>query len=304
MAGALLRDARALGIRFLRNIRPFGFRGMSLWEIIEVLRANLAEGTLFMAAGAMAYTFFFAIFPTLIFILSLVPYFPIPNLEREVTLQLQQLLPASTFELVDDTLRGMFVKRSASTISVYFLMILFMASRGVMATSNALDALDNNLALNQRMTPLRRNLKAMTLFLVLFLLIIIALTLLIGGEIVLGLLVNRLDLALLSETQYVWLLILNWTVEYLFLLVGVSVLYRYAPSRRQAMRFISTGSVVAGLLIIIAQLGLRFYFLNFATFNAVYGTLGAVMMLLLTFYWLSFALLFGFQLNLIVDHRA
>jgi membrane protein len=65
-------------------------------------------------------------------------------------------------------------------------------------------------------------------------------------------------------------------VMFVLMILGLSVLYRYGPSRRLAKwRWISIGSVFAALAWLAVSSLFSWYLGNFANYNATYGALGA-----------------------------
>jgi membrane protein len=63
--------------------------------------------------------------------------------------------------------------------------------------------------------------------------------------------------------------IARWPVLMVGVLFGLSILYRYGPSRRAAQwKWISLGAVVATVAWCFGSLALSYYFANFANYNA------------------------------------
>ena len=81
-------------------------------------------------------------------------------------------------------------------------------------------------------------------------------------------------------------------------IVGLGVLYRYAPDRdKPQWQWVSWGSGVAAVIWVVASIGFSVYAANFGKFNKTYGSLGAVIVLLL---WLEISaavVLLGAELN-------
>jgi membrane protein len=77
----------------------------------------------------------------------------------------------------------------------------------------------------------------------------------------------------------------------------VSVIYYYAPSKKQRFRFFSPGSILATSLFVIATLGFDFYVNNFSRYNALYGSIGTLIIFMLWINFNSLILLLGFELN-------
>ncbi|MGA2823656.1 MAG: YhjD/YihY/BrkB family envelope integrity protein [Bacteroidales bacterium] len=76
-----------------------------------------------------------------------------------------------------------------------------------------------------------------------------------------------------------------------------SFIFYFAPAKKRQFRFISAGSSMATILIIVTTLGFNFYVDNFSKYNALYGSIGTLLVILLWIYFNSFSLLIGFELN-------
>jgi len=82
---------------------------------------------------------------------------------------------------------------------------------------------------------------------------------------------------------------LPWVVVTL----GILFLYRVLPMRRQRVREIWPGALVAVLALAVVKGGLEVYLESFSDFGALYGSLGALMALLLFVFAASNVLVFG-----------
>jgi len=88
-----------------------------------------------------------------------------------------------------------------------------------------------------------------------------------------------------------------------FLIIGailyfsISFLFYIGPSKQSTFKFMSAGSTLSTSLIILIFLGYSYYVSNFASYNALYGSVGTIIIVLLWIYFNMFALLIGFELN-------
>jgi membrane protein len=101
-----------------------------------------------------------------------------------------------------------------------------------------------------------------------------------------------------------WLALLRWPALLLAVLGGLAVLYRYGPSRdAPRWRWVSAGSVLAGVLWLGGSLLFSWYVANFGSYNKTYGSLGAAIGFM-TWIWLSTTIvLLGAQLNAEIEHQ-
>ncbi len=89
-----------------------------------------------------------------------------------------------------------------------------------------------------------------------------------------------------------------WVGLFLLTVFGLSVLYRYAPSRDEPeWKWASPGAIVACLIWVIASAGFAFYVGNFGSYNESFGTLAGVIVLLMWFWISAFIILLGAELN-------
>ena len=132
-------------------------------------------------------------------------------------------------------------------------------------------------------------------------LMIIALLIAVGLGVVVPFVIDALGLPTIAEKL---LHLARWLVLAVIATIGLALLYRYGPSRRDAKwRWITPGAVVAILLWIAATAGFSIYVTNFGSYNETYGALGGVI-ILLTWLWMSsFIVLLGAELNSEIEHQ-
>ncbi len=123
----------------------------------------------------------------------------------------------------------------------------------------------------------------------------------IGAVIVFPLLLARLGLESVTETA---VLVLRWPALGMIVLVGLAVLYRYAPSRREPRwEWVSVGSACATVLWLAGSALLSWYLANFAHYDATYGSLGAAIGLMMWMWVSAIVILFGAELNSEIEHQ-
>jgi len=83
-----------------------------------------------------------------------------------------------------------------------------------------------------------------------------------------------------------------------YVLLALSVLYRFGPSRRAPKwHWVTPGSLVATVLWFVASLLFSLYVQNLTSFSATYGPLGTVAGIMLWFWVTAYAVLLGAELN-------
>jgi membrane protein len=283
----------------LNRIHPPLARGAGLYDILYFFYQGLASTRFNLAAMAMAYRFFFALFPALILIFTLIPYVPVPDLKARVLLLMSEIVPENSLGFVNDIVDEFFAKPSAGIIYLNIALMLFSAVSGIKVMMAAFSKEENELF--RRRHFLRYNVVAVMIFLILLLVFAVMVGALISIEY--GIL-SWQDAADPGKhgLSTVLLRILYWVVLFAGGQVAMSVTYYWGPAMHRRWNFITPGSLTAGVLVLLAINGFRLFFVNFTDYNKIYGSLGAIMLLMVWFYWISIVLLIGFELNSAIDH--
>ncbi|MBL7882784.1 MAG: YihY/virulence factor BrkB family protein, partial [Bacteroidia bacterium] len=113
-----------------RKIILPGFDGLSFYIVSKFFFHGLKNGSLNMRASSLAFNFFLAIFPTIIFLFTLIPYIPIENFDDYLFNLLQSILPQSAFEATEDTIADIIQKQRGGLLSFGFISALYFSSNG------------------------------------------------------------------------------------------------------------------------------------------------------------------------------
>jgi membrane protein len=94
----------------------------------------------------------------------------------------------------------------------------------------------------------------------------------------------------------------RWFVAIAAVLGVYAIVYAFAPNvDPRRVRIVTPGATVGVLVWIVASIGFFFYVSNFGTYGATYGAFAGAVILLLWLYLTNLALLFGAELNAVVD---
>lgn len=235
-----------------------------------------------------------AFFPTLIFLILLLPYLPVPNLEERALSAVRGVLPEATHELLQGVLGSALRRSGVGLLSLTLLSTLFFAARGVRFMMRAFRKTDPT-AFKDRSWLQEQAISFLIYFgllgIVTAALIMFHFTTMLKGYLV--------DLpAFWKATVGLVFTLVNAALGIGVLFVAMGFIYRRAPNVRQKFRFTSAGAVVAAVLLYLGTAGLQIYFRNFTNYNPIFGNLTAVMVLLVWFYWISVAILLGYEINL------
>lgn len=97
---------------------------------------------------------------------------------------------------------------------------------------------------------------------------------------------------------------LRWPVVIIAIAAGLSLTYRFAPSRRHARaRWITTGALAAAVLWLLGSILFTTYVERVANYEAVHGTLSSIVVLLLWFWFSGVVTIMGAELNAEIEHQ-
>jgi membrane protein len=264
-----------------------------LWRSYQ----QINEDRLLAVAAGVVFFGFLAMFPTITALVSSYGLFTDAKTIGEHLSFLSQVLPAGTFQIVQDQINRV-VEKGGTTLGFGFLfglaLALWSANAGMKAIIDALNVIYDE---EEKRGFIKLNLLSLALTLG----GLIAILLAVAAIIVFPLVMARFGLGGLTE---IIVTIVRWPILLVLVMFGLAVLYRYGPSRREPKwEWISVGSVLATLLWIAGSGALSFYLSNFANYDATYGSLGAAIGLMTWMWMSSIVILFGAELNSEIEHQ-
>ena len=281
-------DARTISPRTINWIAlPWGAWKHILWRVYE--RAN--DDRLLATAAGVVFFGLLAIFPAVTALVSSYGLFADPKTISDNLQALALMLPEGSFQIVQDQIARVLAKGNAALGGTFLFglaLALWSANAGVKAIIDAL-----NVVYEVRET--RNFLKLNLLSLAFTTGGIVALLLMVGAVVAFPLLFNHLGLP--PEIGFI-LGLARWPLLVVVLLVALSLLYRFGPSRPTARwEWLGAGTLAAALLWIGGSAALSWYLSNFGNFNATYGSLGAAIGLMMWMWVSTTIVLFGAALN-------
>src|SRR5262249_37003345 len=123
----------------------------------------------------------------------------------------------------------------------------------------------------------------------------------IGAVVVFPLVLARFGIGDMSET---FVAILRWPALLVVVLLGLAILYRFAPSRREPeWRWVTVGSLFAAIAWLAGSALFSWYLGTFAHYDETYGSLGAAIGLMMWMWMSIISILFGAELNAEIEHQ-
>ena len=274
-----------------------GLRGMGPFALVKEAVKDFLDDDMSTYASALAYQVLFSLFPFAIFLVALLGFLDLSNFFDWLLTQAAMVLPHEAMDQVNQVIKQL-QQPKGGLLSFGAVLALWTASAGVRAIMNAM-----NVAYDVQEGRPAWKLYPLSLLYTLGLaaMLIAATALLLLGPQAIQWLAHYIGLEQLFVTLWTWL---RWPVILFLLCLAVAIVYYVAPDVEQEFRFITPGSVLAVAVWIAASLGFNFYVSNFAHYNATYGSIGAIIVLLLYFFISSAVLLFGAEINAVIEHHA
>jgi membrane protein len=267
-----------------------GFRGVSLYDVINFFIGQVKTVGMTERASAIAYNFFMAIPPALIFLFTLIPFLPISReFEKSLYSLIRDVIPGEKDNAVLIKFLQDFINKPRNgLLSLGFILSLFFSSNAMMGIMRSFDK--NYIGFRKR-TDLQKRGVALKITLVLFVFVFASILLLIGQGQVLKF------IGIKSATVRNVILNIRWLVIILLFFACISYIYRHAPAVHKKWRLINPGSILASFLMLLMTLLFSWWVSHFGKFNQLYGSIGTVLILMILIFINSLVLLIGFELN-------
>ena len=91
------------------------------------------EGALSYRAGAIAFSFFMALFPFALFILNLIPYIPIEGFQEDFMQFVSEGVPPKTYDAIATIINDILHNSHSGLLSSRFLLSIFLMANGLNA---------------------------------------------------------------------------------------------------------------------------------------------------------------------------
>ncbi|WP_138990386.1 YihY/virulence factor BrkB family protein [Larkinella sp. C7] len=243
-------------------------------------------------AASVAFSLILAVFPAIIFLFTLIPMIPIPNLEGQVMDFFSQVLPASTYETVKTTIYDIISRPRSNVLSFGFLLALYAATNGILSLMMAFNS-------SHKTGERRGFFKTRLIALGLTIMLALALFLAIAGLVIGGVLTDYLmHIRILDNVVVTTLLnIARYLVVFAVFVAAISMIYKFAPDIDMKWKFVNPGCIIASVLVVLTTYGFSFYVSNFGSYNKLYGSIGTLIVLMIWINLVCLLLIIGFDLN-------
>ena len=271
---------------------------ISWGEIMRrTFKESFADDCLGMAAQ-LAYYFFFALFPALLFALALASYFPIETLIDDMFAMLAGLVPAEALQIITEQIRKISEGEQGGLMTLGMLLALWSSSA---AMTSIIDTMNTAYDIEEGRPWWKVRLTAMALTMGVAVFILASFTLILAGP----MLAQRIaDITPLGQVFVQTWTIVQWPLVIALAVTGVGLIYYFAPDADQDWVWITPGAIFATVIWLVASLGFKYYVASMGSYTETYGAIGAVMVLMLWFYISALVILVGAEMNAEIEHAS
>lgn len=258
-------------------------------SLLKLLWHRIEEDDIPGLSAQLSYYFLLSLFPLLIVLFTLLPYFPIPH--QDMLGVIRDFAPVEAMDLIEKNVNNIMDQRNGGLLSFGIIGTIWSASNGINAIVKAFNKAYN--VKESRSFIVSRGMAILLTF-GMILVLILAIVLPVFGR--------QIGLFLFSQLGYttefikVWNT-LSWLVSAIILFLIFTGLYWIAPNVKLKCRSAFPGAVFATVGWIISSIGLTFYVGNISNYSLTYGSIGAIIVLMIWLYISAFIIILGGEIN-------
>ncbi|MBV1923664.1 MAG: YihY/virulence factor BrkB family protein [Flavobacteriaceae bacterium] len=277
-------------ILICKKIKLPGFGGLSLFDLVKNYVYGIIEGTFSTRAGSIAFSFFMALFPFLLFLLNLIPFVPIDNFHEKFLLFIEGILPPQTTEFFLPIIEDISANPRGGLLSAVFILAILLMSNGINAIFSGFEY-SYHVRINRNF--IRQYFVALVVSVFLALMLLVTVVIIVYSEYIIGTLKTE---DIISNDVF-WISTIRYIIFVVLIYMVIAILYYYGIKEGKTIRFFSIGALVTTLLFMLTTYLFGIYIENFSNYNELYGSIGALLIMMLYIWINSNLLLLGFELN-------
>jgi membrane protein len=215
---------------------------------------GLFQESLNLRASSLAFNFFIALFPLIIFLFTLIPYVPIEHLDQLITELIDKALPKNASAFLNETIQDIVTNQNAGLLSFGFIAALYFSSNGF---ASLIAAFDQGVQYKKQRNWFTIRTKSIGLLFIVITLLIIAILLSVIFSY--GLSIVEAKVSLTDQFTLTLLKLVEFTLTLALVYFIYSSIYYFGSHKESEWRFFSAGSTVATVLSFVTTYGFRIY---------------------------------------------
>lgn len=276
----------------LRLVVVPGFGGVPLYDVLVYFIRGFTQVNLIDRAAAVAFNVFVALFPMILFLFTLIPYFPLQNVTASVLEALQEFLPPGTYDSVSSTINEIMSIEHGGLMSLGLLLAFYFSTSAVSSFFRGFNMGDKEFG---QVSFIKEQLYSIIVMLMFVALLLLSIVLITVGQKLLPVFFTKIHF----YNGFVVFLInlIRWLVVIFALIVAVSLLYYFGNPRSKRFKLFTPGSLLFTGLFIVGTMLFNFYISNISTYNLLYGSIGGLIIFVIWIYFNCILILIGYELN-------
>ncbi|MFN4763398.1 YihY/virulence factor BrkB family protein [Gillisia sp. Q332] len=268
-----------------------GLDGLTAYDLWIIYSGGIINGTFSTRASAVAFSFFMALFPFLLFVLNLIPYINfIDDFQLQFLVFMDSLLPPTTSEFFNDVFLDIANTPRAGLLSISFLLSIFLMANGVNAIFTGFEF---SYHIKANRSIIRQYIIALGISVLMALLLLI--TVIVAVYLTYAI-VDLNELKIMGD-RGISAPLVKYSIFIVLIYLTVATLYYFGTKEGKLAKFFSIGATFTTLLILVTTYFFGLYIENFSQYNELYGSIGALLVLMIYIWLNSNVLLLGFELN-------
>jgi membrane protein len=249
-------------------------------------------------AAQLSYYFFFALFPTLLVLLSIASYFPVEQLIDDMFATFGPFVPPDALTIITEQIKKISDGEQGGLLTIGLLVALWSSSAAMTAI---IDTVNRAYGVEETRQWWKVRLVAIGLTIGMSIFILVSFALILIGPTAAEQFANRLNLG--PAFEWTWK-ILQWPIVVALVATAIGIVYYHAPDVEQDWVWLTPGSVFATAAWLLASLGFKYYVAKIGAYTETYGAIGGVMVLMLWFYISGLVILLGAEMNAEIEHAS
>lgn len=256
------------------------------------LIVKIKRDDVFALSSQLAYYLILSFFPFMIFLITLIGLSPLSSVE--VMDNLNTILPKSIVELTKSIISEVVDTQHTGLLGVSILLMIWTSSSAFRAV---IKGVNKAYELKENRSFIKRAIISMIGIMGLALIIVLALAMLVFGNVIGTNIINRIP--------FYRIVIFFWNMfRYAFVFIVMififAIIYMFSPTKRLKSKEVIPGAIFSTVGWIVVSFGFSFYINNFGNYSRFYGSLGAVFILMTWLFLISMIFILGVEINCVI----
>ena len=235
-------------IRASEKIKLPRMEGMNLYDFLEMYINGVFKGALTTRASSIAFSFFLALFPFTLFVLTLIPYIPIDNFQDNFTNFILQSMPSEeAAQAINSVINDIAKNKYGELLSFGLLLSMILMTNGVNAIFSGFEYTYHQI---ETRTVVRQYLVSLIVSLLLVVLLLFTVSIIVF----LGLVINNLNEKGIVTNAVGWVRSAQYLIMIIMVFTSVSILFYFGTKEGKKTSFFSMGTIFTTIFFSVCDI--------------------------------------------------